>query len=112
LILTAPFCSLTHFSPYHFSTGFNKYYYNYHLKRLGFAILEIVENGNYFEYIAQELRRLPSIAEKYAKIKIDSKKSSAINLLINELEILSGADSNSKELLTFGYHVLARKNSK
>ena len=28
LILTAPFCSLTHFAPYHYSTGFNRYYYN------------------------------------------------------------------------------------
>ena len=29
LILTAPFCSLTHFAPYHFYSGFNKYYYEY-----------------------------------------------------------------------------------
>ena len=27
LILTAPFCSLTHFAPYHYTTGFNRYYY-------------------------------------------------------------------------------------
>ena len=31
LILTAPFCSLTHFAPYHFSTGFNRYWYEKHL---------------------------------------------------------------------------------
>ena len=31
LILTAPFCSLTHFAPYHFSTGFNRYFYEEHL---------------------------------------------------------------------------------
>ena len=27
LIITSPFCSLTHFSPYHYSTGFNSYFY-------------------------------------------------------------------------------------
>ena len=26
LILTVPFCSLTHFAPYHFYTGFNRYF--------------------------------------------------------------------------------------
>ena len=26
LILTAPFASLTHYSPYHYATGFNKYF--------------------------------------------------------------------------------------
>ena len=31
LILTAPFCSLTHFAPYHFHTGFNRYFYEKHL---------------------------------------------------------------------------------
>ena len=27
LIITAPFCSMTHFAPFHFATGFNKYFY-------------------------------------------------------------------------------------
>ena len=31
LILTAPFNSLTHYAPYHYSTGFSKYYYEKHL---------------------------------------------------------------------------------
>jgi ubiquinone/menaquinone biosynthesis C-methylase UbiE len=26
LVLTAPFCSLTHFAPFHFATGFNRYF--------------------------------------------------------------------------------------
>lgn len=48
LILTAPFCSLTHFAPYHFSTGFNKYFYEEILNSNGFKVLEIVPNGNYY----------------------------------------------------------------
>ena len=51
LIITAPFCSLTHFAPYHFYTGFNRYFYEKHLPELGFEILELVPNGNYFEQL-------------------------------------------------------------
>src|SRR4030065_1081692 len=31
LILTAPFASLVHFSPYHYCSGFSRYWYEYHL---------------------------------------------------------------------------------
>ena len=31
LILTAPFASLVHFAPYHYCTGFSRYWYEYHL---------------------------------------------------------------------------------
>ncbi len=52
LIITAPFCSLTHFAPYHFYTGFNKYFYETSLKENGFEILEMTPNGNFFEFVA------------------------------------------------------------
>jgi len=57
LILTAPFCSGSHFSPYHFYSGFNKYFYELYLKNNDFEIIEISQNGNFFDYLAQELRR-------------------------------------------------------
>ena len=41
LIITAPFCSLTHFAPYHYSTGFNRYFYEHHLAALGFEITDL-----------------------------------------------------------------------
>ena len=41
LIITAPFCSLTHFAPYHFYSGFNKYFYENILPENNFEILEI-----------------------------------------------------------------------
>ena len=40
LILTAPFASLTHFAPYHFATGFSKYWYEHHFPKAGFAIFK------------------------------------------------------------------------
>jgi ubiquinone/menaquinone biosynthesis C-methylase UbiE len=46
LIITAPFASLTHQAPYHFSTGFNRYFYEKHLDEYGFEITEIAPNGS------------------------------------------------------------------
>ena len=108
LILTAPFCSLTHFAPYHFYTGFNKYFYETHLPEFDFMIIELVPNGNYFEYLAQELRRLPSIQKKYTKKNSISSWLTKYQYL-NLLDSLSTQDSGSSELLNFGYHVFAKK---
>jgi hypothetical protein len=63
--MTAPFCSLTHFAPYHFS-GYNHYWYTHHLPMLGFKIEEIVANGTWFSFIAQELRRSRVVGEMYS----------------------------------------------
>lgn len=69
LILTTPFCSLTHFAPYHFHTGFNKYFYQTHLPSNGFEIMEMETNGNFFEYLGQEIRRIPNISKRYSKCR-------------------------------------------
>jgi len=109
LILTAPFCSLTHFAPFHFSTGFNRYFYERHLTDLGFKIVELVPNGNYFEYLAQEIRRIPSAAARYAQDKPSRLEHHCINWMLKMLERFSSKDSGSSELLCFGYHALAKK---
>ncbi|MDO1451022.1 methyltransferase domain-containing protein [Rhodocytophaga aerolata] len=109
LIITAPFCSITHFAPYHYSTGFNRFFYEKHLSDLDFDIIEIESNGNFFEYLAQELKFLPGVASKYAKVKLNYEEKIYINSLMLMLDKLSKADTNSSELLCYGYHVLARK---
>ena len=70
LVLTAPFCSLTHFAPYHFYTGFNRYFYERYLPEYGFTINEISENGNFFDYVAQEIHRIPNVLKTYTDIKL------------------------------------------
>jgi SAM-dependent methyltransferase len=109
LILTAPFCSLTHFSPYHFSTGFNRYWYERHLVENGFRILELVPNGNYFEYLAQEINRLPVVAEKYSALKTSAIAQLGSILLLRSLYEMSRQDTRSAELLCFGYHIRAER---
>ncbi len=109
LILTAPFCSMTHFAPYHFCTGFSKYFYEHHLEANGFTILECTPNGNYFSYLAQELYRLSTIANEYASSSLSAITKLAIRSLIKTLQSLSKRDTGSAELLNFGYHILAKK---
>jgi SAM-dependent methyltransferase len=109
LILTAPFCSLTHFAPYHFSTGFNRYFYEKHLTDNGLKIVEIVQNGNYFEYIAQELRRIPGVSQRYSGMKLSFWDRIRLRRILNTLQRLSLKDEKSNELLCFGYHIKAVK---
>jgi SAM-dependent methyltransferase len=58
LILTAPFCSNVHMAPYHFCSGFSKYWYEYHLSALGYEIRELVANGDWYALLRQEIMRL------------------------------------------------------
>lgn len=109
LLLTAPFCSLTHFAPYHFNSGFNRYFYERHLPECGFTILELAENGNFFEYVAQEVRRLPEVAQRYAGRKLRLWEYGALYVLVSLLQRLSSRDRGSAELLCFGWHVRAVK---
>jgi SAM-dependent methyltransferase len=110
LIITAPFCSLTHFAPYHFYTGFNRFFYETDLPANGFEIVELSPNGNYFEFLAQEVNRIPQMAGKYASgITIKRSERVAMNVVLKLLERLSARNNRSEELLNFGLHILARK---
>lgn len=109
LVLTAPFCSLTHFAPYHYATGFNKYFYYHHLGELGYRDIQVLENGNFFEFVAQELRRIEPMAEKYANTKLSTANGRAISVLLNLLQELSERDTGSHEMLHFDCQVIATK---
>lgn len=110
LILTAPFCSLTHYAPYHFYSGFSRYFYEAHLPAYRFHVKELVENGNYFEYLAQEVRRIPAVSERYANKRTTLLESLATRLVLNMLGRLSTSDNGSSELLHYGCFVRATKN--
>jgi len=110
LILTAPFCSLTHFAPYHFCTGFNKYFYEKNLGDCGFDLQVIETNGNYFEYIAQEIRRIEDVAMKFSHKKHPNIfQRMSIFVLLGMLRKMSATDDGSQDILCFGYHVVAGK---
>lgn len=107
MILTAPFNSLTHFSPFHFCSGFNHYWYEHWFKQLGFDIVEIVANGDFFQYMHQELTRLDQIEAKYSKKRHGF--CGQIDKIVAQLKESYMTENNSNEVLCFGYQVLARK---
>lgn len=109
LIITAPFCSLTHFSPYFYQTGYSRNFYEYWLPKIGVEILDIQFNGNFFEYIAQELNRLPAIAQKYSNDKLTILEKRSVFQLQKALFRFSKKDKGSSEFLSFGLHVFGKK---
>ncbi len=111
LVLTAPFCSMTHFAPYHFYSGYNRFFYQEVLSQYNFEIVEMTENGNYFEYLAQELKRLDATALSYAGVKQSDEIKKSVDSILHHLHTCSMQDRGSKELLYFGMHVRAVKNN-
>lgn len=109
LLITAPFTSLTHFAPYHFASGLSRFFYEKHLVENGFEIIELKLNGNFFEFVAQENRRIKTVASKYAFFKLNIFHRILIHLNLLLLQRLSKKDTGSSELLCYGIHVFARK---
>ena len=109
LLITAPFASLTHFAPYHFASGLSRFFYEKHLPDNDFKITDLQLNGNFFEYVAQENRRIKAVAAKYADKKINIFQKIIIHLNLLILQSLSKKDKGSSELLCYGIHVFARK---
>jgi ubiquinone/menaquinone biosynthesis C-methylase UbiE len=109
LVLTAPFCSLTHFSPFHFSSGFNTYWHERHLPEYGLRIVKIEKSGNFFGYIAQEIRRLPFMVQKYSKRELTFIDKLLLFCFLIFLRKHTKYDNGSNEMLFYGCHVLAEK---
>lgn len=109
LILTAPFCSLTHFAPYHYTTGFNYYWYEYWLAKFGFEIIQVKPNGNYFTYLIQELIRTMGVIKEYTGKKISLFHKIMIYLLCSRLYKAAKEDNGSEKFLCHGYHIIAKK---
>lgn len=105
LILTAPFNSLTHFAPYHFCTGFNRFWYEKHLPDHGFEIVECERNGNYFSYMLQETERTMG----YARIGTAIRLIVGGRIFVSALRSLSKSENNRGDMGCFGYHIKAKK---
>ena len=80
LVLTAPFAALTHFSPFFYSTGFSRNYYLHWLPELGMEVTEAIPNGNYFEWLAREVRRLPDLSSQVYSHKSSVRSRHVVSL--------------------------------
>ena len=110
LVITAPFCSLTHMAPYHFCSGFSRYWFERQLTDYGFQISGIYPNGNYFEYLGQEIYRIPSISKRYSHDKPGIWELGAMWLVQQMLSRFSKRDQGSSDVLCYGFQVVAVKS--
>ncbi len=110
LLATAPFWSATHFAPYFYSTGFSRYFWTHQLEGLGLEIDELAANGNFFEYLAQELHRIAEVAERYSSGKPHPIERAAMNVVLRMLTRMSKRDRGSSELVCFTWQVRATKS--
>jgi ubiquinone/menaquinone biosynthesis C-methylase UbiE len=62
--ISAPLLSALHQEPFHFYGGFTPHYYRRFLGELGFEIVSLEQNGGYFRFMAQELKRLGELLEE------------------------------------------------
>jgi ubiquinone/menaquinone biosynthesis C-methylase UbiE len=109
LILTAPFCSMTHFAPYFYYSGFSRYFYETHLAENNFEIMELSPNGNYFRYVMQETARFNGMAEKYCGKKLSWLENIIFRITYKIIAKYEQKDLHSSETLCFGLHLLCRK---
>jgi SAM-dependent methyltransferase len=108
LILTAPFASFVHFAPYHYATGFSRYWYEYHLPTRDFKIRELTPNGDWFSYAKQEMLRLPGMARRYGDwCWLLAYLVAGIGLVYF---MLRGKHSVSDDIACLGWHCIAIKN--
>lgn len=112
LITTAPFWSMTHQAPFHFATGFNRFFYEHHYGRLGFDIVEMTPNGNFFECVGQEVRRVREMAGRFA----DGDAPSALEIYATQIVLsmaqrMSARDTGSAQMLNYDYQLRAVKRA-
>jgi len=106
-MITAPFSSLPHMTPYYYYSGFYKQWYIDIAKENGMEVIEIVNNGNSFDFVAQELNRLPNYLDNIF-LKIFLKIYFRI-LTIPMLNFLSKKNIRGMDSLPFGYQVVMKK---
>ena len=79
------------------------------MKDIGFTNIIVEANGNWFDYMIQEIKRVPYMATRYAGKRNSFLYKIAVVPILMLLAYLNKTDNNSNELLCFGYHVTARK---
>jgi len=111
LILTVPFCCIAHQTPYFYSSGYSKYYYQSVLPDNGFDIIELTSLGNYFD------KFIESFSLTYQEVKRSCKTNvierilylffSSILLILLKKWVIKG--DQSVDVLTQGICIVAKK---
>jgi SAM-dependent methyltransferase len=106
LILTAPFGSNVHMAPYHFCSGFSKYWYQHHLESRGFQIQTLVANGDWYSLLRQEISRLGGLERQCGNWAWPF----AYGLGLLSLGYFAlRSNKKAENLACFGWHCVAQK---
>lgn len=107
LLLTAPFGSNVHMAPYHYCSGFSKYWYQHHLQQRGFKIQSLTANGDWYTLLRQEITRLGGLERQRGNWAWPLAYAYALlGLAYFELR----ANKKADDLACFGWQCVAKKN--
>ncbi len=81
------------------------------LGKLGFKLTEVDRNGNFFEYFAQEVRRIPYCSQTYSEAELSYADFETIDEMLALLDSINQTNQKSEELLCLGYYIVAIKES-
>jgi SAM-dependent methyltransferase len=106
LIITAPFASMVHMAPFYYYSGFSKYWYQHHLPMCGLEITRLDPNGDWFDLVRQEIRRLGGLERSLGSW---SWPLAYIYSLIADLYFTMRSKKHAYSLAALGYHCVAIK---
>lgn len=109
LIITVPFTSYTHMSPYHFCTGFNIYWFQYVFDKYGVRLVDDSWYGNYFKCLSIDIWRTKQAAERYCNKKVNVFARLLMLMLNLYLIHFEKYDTGSAEFNRAGDRVIGRK---
>jgi SAM-dependent methyltransferase len=110
-IITTPFTSGSHQEPFHFYSGFSRFFYDYVAKNNSLEIIEFQQNGGYFRFMAQEISRL---AGYYEILKTNEEIDFLNNLPENMLAVVNDLLKLDEKYLikefSVGFHLVFQKS--
>ena len=110
LFITAPLGSGLHQAPYHYYGGYTPYWYQHFCPKFGLSVVEVVPNGGFFKFLAQECARVAWTMPQHEHVH--GKNKETIGMLFGELLprfLFALEDRCMIDQFTVGYHVEAKK---
>lgn len=111
ILLTAPFMMPSHQTPFYFTSGLSRYWYEHHLREFSCEIVELTPNGDFYSSLSQEVRRFP-----YAFYSLNNRRMGWVSMLVSAamLTVIRSAERrslSSVEIANHGYFVSAIKKT-
>lgn len=106
MILTAPFGPNFHLAPYHFCTGFSRYWYEYHLALRGCNVKTLIANGDWYALLRQEITRLGGLERQRGNW---TWPLAYVYSLLGLFYFKLRSKKRAEDLACFGWHCVAVK---